>query len=346
MYRKDYRDHIELLRSREAFPSFVRMEALVAGAPIRDLKTIPFFAKVFGSLLGIGVIGAAFWTHTSKAPLNETPLSRGRVETNSPKYAVSQPPPKFAAHNIIRVRESSTSRFQIPSRSPIPGSSASAHAADSELLRASSPLPNTVIVPSPIAHDTRPASSIAIADPEKGSNSNFCVTLGGTLSQQFSSNSSYRQTSFSDAFLGVGYDLSQNSSVRILAGEEAFNTPSNTTTNSISFHDTTFVHNGQTYQNVIGGIQSANVPVLTRVYWLGASYRFTLGDDASAIRPFAEVMAGGSTDGFLTHQSLGAEFTVTNTIDLDLLFDASELLPQNSTWLTKAGFAAELSYRW
>jgi hypothetical protein len=97
---------------------------------------------------------------------------------------------------------------------------------------------------------------------------------------------------------------------------------------------------------VIGVIQSTNIPVLTRVYWLGASYRYTLGDEATAIRPFAELMAGGSTNGFLSHQSLGAEFTAASRIDLDLLFEASELLPQNSTWLTKAGFAAAVSYRW
>ncbi|HET6401192.1 MAG TPA: hypothetical protein VFH95_07305 [Candidatus Kapabacteria bacterium] len=175
---------------------------------------------------------------------------------------------------------------------------------------------------------------------------NFFATVGGALSQQFSSNVSYRRTSFSDAFLALGYSLSQNSSVRILAGEETFNMPSTTTTNSISFHDTTFVHDGQTYQNVLGELQSANIPILTRAYWLGASYRYTLGDAATAIRPFAEVMAGGSTDGFLTHQSLGAEFSAASSIDLDLLFEASELLPQNSGWLTKAGFAAALSYRW
>jgi hypothetical protein len=33
-------------------------------------------------------------------------------------------------------------------------------------------------------------------------------------------------------------------------------------------------------------------------------------------------------------------------IDFDLLFQASELLPPGSTWLTKVGFSAELAYRW
>jgi len=57
-------------------------------------------------------------------------------------------------------------------------------------------------------------------------------------------------------------------------------------------------------------------------------------------------MAGGSTDGFLTHQSIGAEFVASSNIDLDLLFEASELIPQNSGWLTKAGFSAAVSYCW
>ena len=168
----------------------------------------------------------------------------------------------------------------------------------------------------------------------------FVATFGGAVSREFTA--PYQQTSFTDAFFGIGYSFSPNSSVRVLTGEEVFSAPSSTITNSITFHDTTI----SSYHNVLGEIQSTDPPALTRVYWLGASYRYTLGDLTNAIRPFAEVMAGGSTDGFLTHQSIGAEFIATSNIDLDLLLEASELIPQNSGWLTKAGFSAAVSYCW
>jgi hypothetical protein len=340
MYRKDYRSYIGLLRSREARPSFARVEALIAATPTRNLSAVPFFAKTFSSLFVIGVIGTALWMLTSKAPHNKIPQSRSGIEVNSSEYSIQPQFPKFATRHKIRLLGIASPGF------PILGSSASEHIADSELSLASVPLPNIVIAHSPITHNTLPVASITIADSEKESKSNFFVMVSGTISQQVSTNAAFRQLSFSDAFLGIGYSLSQHASIRVLAGEEEFNAPSNTTTNSISFRDTTFVHNGQSYQNVIGEVQSTNLPVLTRVFWLGASDRYTLGDEASPIHPFGELMAGGSTDGFLTHQSLGAEWTLGSRIDFDLLFQASELLPPGSTWLTKVGFSAELAYRW
>jgi hypothetical protein len=192
----------------------------------------------------------------------------------------------------------------------------------------------------PVAANTHLSSIITIPSSDVASMGSFFATFSGAVSQQYTA--PYQQTSFTDAFLGVGYSFSPNSSVRILVGEEVFSAPSSTTTNSISFHDTTI----SSYHNVLGEIQSTDPPAFMRVYSLGASYRYTLGDLTNAIRPFAEVMAGGSTDGFLTHQSIGAEFIATSNIDLDLLFEASELIPQNSGWLTKAGFSAAVSYAW
>ena len=149
-----------------------------------------------------------------------------------------------------------------------------------------------------------------------------------------------------DAFLGIAYLASEHSSFRILAGEDNFIVPSSKTTNSISFHDTTFAHGGQPYQNVLGEIQSVSTPTPERAYWLGASYRVTLDDEMNAMRPFAEFLAGGSSAGFLSRQSVGAELRLPNLFDLDLGFTTSELLPPSGTWLTKAAFCVAVSSGW
>jgi len=326
---------MELLRAREAKPSFARIEALVAAAPTRSLKAIPLFTKVFGSLLGIGVTGAIFLMNSSQAPRKNIPLARSRVETNS-RYAGPSPHLKFSEQNKILVAQSAASRLHIR------GSSASAHTADSALPLISCQVSNSIISLTPIARDTRPLPSIALVDSER--EHYFFATIGGTLSQQFSSNVAFRQFSFSDAFFGMGYAVSQNSSIRILGGEEIFAISQNGY--YVTYHDTTFIHNGTPYANIIGEVHPTAGSAIARVYWLGASYRYTFGEETRAIRPFAELTVAGSTNGFLSHQSLGAELNATSRMELDLLFEASELLPQNSSWLPKAGLSAEIAYRW
>ncbi len=343
MYNKDYQAYLNGLRAREVRPPIEQIARLIATAPVRPSFTIPLVAKFLGALAICGMVALGYWALSTKfrgasAPAKSAPLSIKHVSPFSREFHA----PKFHAYNGSHFSEIAGTIFA-ESKGPVQrsGRTDSIHAS-----LAACPVPDEIIPFHPIANAAPMGLPIPVPTSEQATEGKFFVSLGGSIAQQFSSNATYRQTSFSDAFLGIGYDLSQYSSVRILAGEEAFKTPSNTTTNSIAFHDTTFLHNGQSYQNVIGEIQGANIPILTRIYWLGASYRYTLGDVATPIRPFAELTAAGSTDGFLSHQSLGAEFTASNRIDLDLLFEASELLPQNSAWLTKAGFAAAVSYRW
>ncbi len=353
MYNKDIKDYLNVLRTRETRPPFAEMARLVANAPSRSTAAIPLFAKFAGALAVGGIIAAGAWVLSAKFHAAAMPRTSNPVNTGS----------SYLPHESYRSHESHTSYGSLspkfahaPTFTPSTEADAEGSALHDNQQSPVLPADNAVspviacaireqvVSIQPIAGNTHPISPIATPSPEQASTGSFFSTLGGAISQQFSAR--FRQTSFSDAFLSVGYTLSQNSSVRILAGEEVFSAPSNTTTNSISFHDTTFVHDGQSYQNVLGEIQSVDPPALTRVYWLGASYRYTMGDATNAIRPFAEIMAGGSTDGFLTHQSLGAELAATSNIDLDLLFEASELLPQNSSWLTKAGFSAAMSYQW
>ncbi len=339
MYRKDYRAYLNLLRAREARPPFEQVAHLIAGAPARSGHAIPLFAKFLGALAIGGMVTAGYWAlsakfHAAKPTLPSSYLSDRSYGTNRSDGSHESIFTKYT-HSTFTETKKPALRLSKGSMLPLTNAPLAACAIHEQAI----PFHR-------IAADLHSLSPIPIPNSEKETKRNFFATMGGTISRQFSNNAMYHQTSFSDGFLGIGYTLSQHASVRILVGEENFIEPSSTTANAISFRDTTFVHDGQAYQNVIGKIESTNLSALTRTYWLGASYRYTLGEPSTAIRPFAEVMAGGSADGFLTHQSLGAEFHAANRIDFDLALDASELLPQNSGWLTKAGFAAALSFHW
>ena len=346
MYNKDYQDYLNVLRTREPRPPFSEMARLVVNAPARSPAVIPLYAKFAGALAIGGIIVAGSLVLLAKFHPVDAPTKNNLANANSPTLSHKSYPSHGSFVSLApQFTHARTNKSNITNSTGAKAPVLHIVSDDSMAL----PIPQCAISEQAFlfpytAADARLISPIAIPPHDQETMGSFFSMLGGAISRQF--NAPFQQTSFSDAFLGVGYSFSSNSSVRMLAGEEVFSAPSSTTTNSISFHDTTFVHNGQSYQNVLGEIQSVNPAALTRVYWLGASYRYTLGDVSNTIHPFAELMAGGSTDGFLTHQSLGAEFTATSNIDLDLLFEASELIPQNSSWLTKAGFSAAVSYCW
>jgi hypothetical protein len=342
MYNKDLNDRLNVLRTREVRPPFAEMARLVANAPLRSTAVIPLYAKFAGALVVGGMLAAGAWVLSAKHPATNVPRISNPVNVGS-SFLSGESHASYESYGSFSPKFISAKNTKSDFAQPTEPEGSVIHTpiSDSSFLpihpcamqEQAAAIPRT-------AEDIHPIPPISIPFPDEESNRSFFATGDGAISRQF--NAPFQQTSFSDAFLGMGYNFSQHSSLRVLAGEEVFSAPSSTTTQSLSFHDTTF----NSYKNVIGEIQSINIPTLTRVYWLGGSYRYTMGDLSNVIRPFAEVMAGGSTDGFLTHQSLGAEFTASSAVNLDLLFEASELIPQNSGWLTKVGFSAAVSYCW
>ncbi len=356
MYNNEYQNYLNVLRTRKAQPPFAEMASLVAAAPARSPVAFPLFAKFAGALLLCGVLAAGAWMLSAKYPAVEMPRASNAVKMGSSflsqesrgtyrsdvSYGTHSPKFVYAKNNSSQFANFAEPKASVQHDQQ--GSSVPHPANNDDPIMPLQPCTIRVQTASiqPIAGNSRPIPPIAIPVSEQASTGSFFSTLGSAVSQQFSSNAAFRQNSFTDAFIGVGYVISQHASLRVLVGEDVFMAPSKTTTNSIVFHDTII----NSFQNVIGEIQSVNTPALTRAFWLGGSYRFTAGDVSNVFRPFAEIMAGGSSDGFLTHQSLGAEFIATNDIDFDLLLEASELLPQYSGWLTKAGFSAAMTYHW
>ncbi len=343
MYSKSYNDLLNSLRTREARPPFVRMAELIATTPARKPIAIPLFAKFLGAIVLGGAIAAGIFLQSRRGDIKIA----GDVSHRSANFSRSI---KFQRNGIIAHNSFGTLPDSAPTTSATRASNSSSivlsglhDSVEEEYpIYARIDARESAITFPTQTHDTPPAAPIAFHDSDSENPHYFFATVGGAITQQFSSNSLFRQFSFSDAFAGVGYHLSQNSSVHVLGGEEVFALSQNSY--YVTYHDTTFYHNGTPYPNIIGQVNPTAGSTLTRVYWLGASYRYSFA--SGSVRPFAEVMAGGSSDGVITHQSVGAELSITDNIGLGLLLHADELLPQNSVWLTKAGFAAALSYAW
>ncbi len=367
MYNKDYQDYFQVLRTREARPSFEQIVQLVASAETRDRSLMPFYARLVGPFVLGSIMAAGAWAlFTPQGGSNASRIVPIRAAISvrvSASSLPSVPAPttelvsgsdmRFVSTNVIESGKNVKNGTQIIHKQIIEPISVIQSDAPSEIVipqanvgDINAPLSTCNVRQQassihPIRYEDQPAP-IAIPSSDEELTEDLFVTLGGAISQQLGTNTQFHQTSFSDAFLGIGYAFTANSSVRLLVGEEAFSEPSSLTTGTIVFYDTIL---GSSH-DVIGMERNSNTPILTRICWLGGSYRYTLGDESSVLRPFAEVMAGGSTDGFLTHQSIGAEFITSNSINFDLLFETSELLPLNSSWLTKAGISAAMQFRW
>ncbi|GEM_PF-3093202 len=355
---KSYRDHIEVLRTRAARPAFARTVELVAGTSSRTTTPITLFTKIFGAVVLGGIIGIAAWT-MNKSPITDMfqqsrseAVKGGTVATSGQAFSASikrsAKPWKIQRDDVTKrelYRPVSTARSIASSGSltEIVGNPSRRSGSDSAVNNTTvlHRIADERVASLPLAlRDTRPVMFIAGQNSVKNNENNFSAIVGGAIAQQSSVNTTFRQVSFTDAFLGIGYTFSRNSSIRLLGGEEVFALPSAIPT--VSYHDTTFVHDGASYSNVIGELQAEATG--TRIYWLGASYRYTIGE--SSVRPFAEILAAGSTGGFLSHQSLGTEFFVSENADINLLLEGSELRSQSSGWYSKLGLASEIVYRW
>ncbi len=342
MHNKSYDDYLEPLREREVRTPFARMAELVAATPERSTRLAMPWAKAAAiiTLSGMAVLGILVLNRaprhiagrggTARTARDIRAASHSSIPLSSNEQPHSEQ--TFSRKNRA-TKEVSLANTALSQDSGLTGAKAQVLHGWVDARDGALPMPS-------LSSDTRPIEPIAISDSETEHERKFFATIGGALSQQFSSNASFRQFSFSDAFAGIGYEFSRNTSIRLIGGEEAFVLSKNSY--FTTYQDTTFSHGGVPYANIIGEVHTVSGASLTRVYWLGGSYRYALG--SGSIRPFAEIMAGGSTDGLLTHQSLGAAFSLSSRIELNVVAQASELLPQNSIWLSKAGAQADLSY--
>jgi len=276
MYNKDLKDYLNVLRTREPRPPFSEMARLVANAPARSMAAIPLHEKLAGAVAILGVVASGVWLLSARLHAVTVPARNDLVNAGA-SYLPRESYGSDVAHESYgslssKFAPAKRNTSQFANSTEPEGSVLHPVNDDNAILTLHScAIREQVSSIQPVAANTHLSSIITIPSSDVASMGSFFATFGGAVSQQFTA--PYQQTSFTDAFLGVGYSISPNSSLRMLIGEEVFSVPSSTTTNSISFHDTTFVNNGQSSQNVLGEIKSVDPPALMRVYWLGAIYR-------------------------------------------------------------------------
>jgi hypothetical protein len=340
MSKNSYQGYIAALRSREAQPAFSRVAALVERGPVRSSARFVPAAVV----LLLGTTAAVLWM-VAGHPAREDGLNglhgrdgRNGLHGRDGQQGVETPivPSKPRAHAALA---EPVSPAHLGFLRPFSPSSPLSPSDSSPVLHAcavAALAPATAALSKDIPRD----QPISLPEQTEADASHFFAFLGGALSQQFSSDALLRQLSLTDAYAGIGYTLSEHIALRLLGGEEVFAFSS--VTQSISYRDTIFVHEGQAYHNVIGELRTTPTATNQRVDWLGGSVQYSFGE---GVRPLAEITIAGSTNGLLTRQSCGVELTITDKLDLAILAQLSELLPQGGAWLTKAEVSAALSFR-
>ena len=340
MYNKQYHDYIALLRRRRVRPPFERMEELLSTARPGGFA-FPRFGIAAGALLGVMVFAVAFLLLARTSSPDRAGIA-GRQAEVTMKNVEREAEPISASGaaswaqrpraSLVRLHSGNTEEVK-----NIPASSIEATMPALTIRHCAVPEPEIGCCSMPDHAALIGVPPLLTADAGK-----FLLRFGLAANGGWSGTIAYRLTSFTDVFLGVGYQLTASSSIGMLIGTDVFPISSGPSVNSLSFRDTSFVHNGLPYQNILGNIASTDAPVATRSYWLGASYRYSM--EAGMFRPFAEVIAGGSQLGFISHQSIGTEIPLTESISVDLMVGASELLASRGTWVRKAGCSADASY--
>ncbi len=334
MSKFTYQEHVAALRSREVQPPFSRTVDLIASATPRARWQLPVTLAGAAILAGAILLNVSFNTPTHRTDVNptRTPSMSSVLPANAGR-TVTAPHPRV----LRTVRQRAWPDQLIPqAEGEIPVEDTIELAPTLHLCLAQESSSVALLT----RQDPRPVPPIALPDSETTARQRFFAFLGGAFSQQFSSTSVLRQLSFDDAFAGIGYNLSEHVAVKILGGGEFFALASST--QSVSFHDATFVHNGQATHNVIGVVLTSPAASIQRVDWLGGSVQYSFGE---GLRPLAELTIAGSGNGLLSRQSIGVEHSLAESFDLSLLAQLSELLPQGSAWLTKAGVSASVTYR-
>lgn len=355
MSDRAYQNRIDVLRTRPIRPPFQDVAQLISRANRKAAIGFSFLIKFFAVLFitSAAAIGAYFYFSLPNDAIVGSKSSSGlnsmsRSDLSSRGY-------------ISQVQSSSPAKQTPMLQHPQPQAPSTTHSRENYLKpqpveEEKGTVPQLVVSKEePTLHECVIENSPFISQPKnnmakpklllnsnRDEESNFFMDAGGALSNQFSSNSQLRQTSFTDAFLGIGYQLSPNSSFKLLGGEEVFMVPGSTTINTITFTDTVLVHDSVKYQNVIGQIQSTNQPGAVRTYWIGGSYRYTL--TAMNLEPYAEIFGGTATQGGIAGASIGLTLFETYPISLDAAAFYHALFPVSGPTLTKFGANIELQY--
>ncbi|GEM_PF-5482258 len=329
MAAKQYHDHIAHLRTRPVRPSFEQVTRLVEGH-VKG-KSFAFgvpSVKVLAVLVVLVSMAGGYWLF-NPAGLRQPVAAPGINFQEKPNAALS----------VV------TSSVRGTYTSPRPHTSygtAKLSSQEDPALQAIPSLPQfSLAARAPVrqAFFTLQAPTTSL-DTEQPSQNRYFLEAGGSAGFQLSADPAYHLASFGEPFIAGGYDLTQNISVGLVGGMETFMVRQNTY--STAFHDTTFTHDGNTYQNIIGNVITSPVASQKQVAYVGGSVRYWV--KGSSLVPFAELMAAGSNEGAIAGATLGMQVLRSGNISVDVAASLRELFPSSGAPFMKVGAGAAL--RW
>jgi len=372
MSANNYKDYIELLRSREARPSFERTKAILesrqneSGGLFASSRMVRKFA--------IGIAGLALISLTAKmyvydsqtqpnaaktVPVSTSITQSSQVVTHSEnptstsslrgvpegRTRVIQGSNSLRVSRIIEDRPVITSRLLAMTNSMDQVSANSINGISSTEKDQSVPFitpvpPRTDKIDCDATNDIHmPLSPIITPGAEGNSAHHLYLSLSGSLSQALVSGPSNSRYSF-DGFLGGGYNISSNFAIGIAGGRESFMIKQ--PTYSIGFTDKIFVHNGKPIPSIIGNIVTVMLPQPTQINSFGANLRYSFEGNPSSL--YAELFGGGSLEGMIGGITIGGSVYTFGDLSLDAGAFIRSLFSSNSAAITKWGASLLLKY--
>jgi hypothetical protein len=332
MSKNTYYEYMAVLRSRDPRPPFNQLEALISSGPPTPQST---HSSVWLSvwLLGAGsatvtLIALTMWFLPLKSASNP------EIAFQPIQAHVSTETARASAVQFQATRAVSNKRGQ--NDIPVASCESAPHREEPAYNPISVCTPTNVVAALRHSNSLSQFESIDIEAPQP---KRFSVLIGGSASHEVNANVNLETNRLTDAFAGIGYDISKHVTLHVLGGEEVFAMPSRSTV--MTYHDTTIIAGGNSYYSVIGKIEPSPVPEIHHAYWLGGSVRYSIGD---VWQTFAEVGAAGSTQGMLLRESIGLGHDLSESFGLELMCGSDQLRTTN-TRLTKLVISAALVYR-
>ena len=352
-------EYLAPLRTHDARKPFESVESLLAQPSVRGPRMVTLAVwRVLMVCAVLAVLASGMWfglgnrdsskssTASSKSTAGRDNMT-GHTETTerlSARSAVRHVSSHAAATPIVTTMSSASRPDPTSDSSHGEELSRSTTAIlKSEVLTTTSPLWPTLSNPSTRSSGEKlplPSGINPVIDSDIAPAHNFEAFLQGGIAQQLSSDPLYQHFDANSFSVGFRYAVSFSSSFGISAGREVY--ASTLDGYSISYHDFISTHGEVTIHNVIGEVDPAN----SMTYWLGWSYRLTLGETQNFARPYAEVLAGAADLGAITHECIGVQLLGTSRFHVELSAEARQLYAGGGLVLQKTGVTMGVGYAW
>jgi hypothetical protein len=340
MQHNNYIETIRVLRQREVTPSFESISRLVVAIPSSKRRGFLWLTRSLGFGLGLMILGfpsvlrlALVATHVKMG----TALSHVQVdETTRTANSSLIPHPSRSPHSWLI---SKSHVVEPPTIGPIKVNDASIGDQRIAIPSVSSRSTKSENFPSAVRSiELTPESHFSSSDVSTPDRKKLSLFLTSALSVHTSNN---QAPLFSKLSTGIGYQVSGNVSVSIELQYRQANLKDGS--QKLVLRDTTFSHQGSSYQNVIGGF----VPTMSNQNILagGIGLSYNLIADAT-LTPFVSVLTLVSSVGPFVSERLGLNMQLSGALSASLSGELSQLVGVRSSESIPASFGAGVQFFW